>query len=233
METIILAGGKGTRLKPVVSDRPKPLADVNGRPFLEYLMDCLIIQNVSHFILSTGYKSEKIKEHFGNSYRSIKISYSEETEPLGTGGAVREAINFLQNENPFLVVNGDTFFNINIKILINYFKKSNADLSIALFQANEGGRYGLVELDDQNRMKYQKFSQAGIGQLASGGVFLMSNKILDYLSYDGRKFSMEHVFIPTIINNGGVVTGLCFNDVFFDIGTPADYKKFCSQVLQK
>jgi D-glycero-alpha-D-manno-heptose 1-phosphate guanylyltransferase len=232
MEIIILVGGKGTRLKRVVKDRPKPLADVNGRPFLEYLMDWLINNNANHFILSTGYKSKKIREHFGNAYRSVKISYSDETEPLGTGGAVRKAINFLHNENPFLVVNGDTFFNINIQNLINSFNKSNADLSIALFKANEGERYGLVELDDQNHMKNQKFSKADIGQLASGGVFLMSNKILDYFSYDGLNFSMEHVFIPTIMNNGGVVTGVCFNDIIFDIGTPSDYKRFCNEVLQ-
>ena len=233
MENIILVGGKGTRLKPIVSDRPKPLADVNGRPFLEYLMDCLINHNASHFILATGYKSEEIKEHFGNSYRSVKISYSDETEPLGTGGAVCEAINFLHTENPFLVINGDTFFNINIQNFIKFFYKSNADLSIALFKANEGERYGLVELDDENRMKPQKFAKAEVGQLASGGIFLMSNKILDYFSYNGRSFSMEQVFIPSIINNGGIITGVCFNNAFFDIGTPSDYKNFCSQMLQK
>ena len=194
-------------------------------------MDGLIIQNASHFILSTGYKSEKIKEHFGYSYKSVKISYSDETQPLGTGGAICRAINFLHTENPFLVINGDTFFNINIQNFIKFFNKSNADLSIALFKANESGRYGLVELDDENRMKPQKFMKAEVGQLANGGIFLMSDKILDYFSYNGGSFSMEQVFIPSIINNGGIITGVCFNDVFFDIGTPSDYKLFCKTML--
>lgn len=227
MEVLILAGGKGTRLKSIVSDRPKPLADVNGRPFLEYLMDYLINYGASHFILLTGYQSQKIKDHFGKSYKSIKISYSEETEPLGTGGAVTEGLKFLQDHNPFLVVNGDTYFNIDIHRLEKLYNQSKADVSIALFKAHEEKRYGLVELTTNSRINYIGSSKAQINQPAIGGIFLISKSISEYFFSNDRDFSMEKVLLPTIIRNGGIITGMLFDEHFTDIGTPTDYVEFC------
>jgi len=233
MEVLILAGGRGERLKSVVSDRPKPLADVNGRPFLEYLMDYLINYGASHFILLTGYQSQKIRDHFGQSYKSIKISYSEETEPLGTGGAVTEGLKFLQNHKPFLVVNGDTYFNVDIHRLENLYNRSNSDVSIALFKADEEGRYGFVELTNNSRINYIGSSKAQINQPAIGGIFLMSDSISEFFYSKDSSFSMEQIFLPTIIRNGGVITGMLFDENFTDIGTPTDYEEFCKDEKQR
>ena len=126
MEAIILAGGKGTRLKSVVSDRPKPLADVNGQPFLAILMNYLIEQGCHHFVLATGYKREMIRSQFGNYYLGIPITYSEEMQPLGTGGAVINAQKKLVRKEPFLVLNGDTFFPINLPQLKKQFHKTKS-----------------------------------------------------------------------------------------------------------
>mgnify|MGYP001344211558 CR=1 FL=1 len=233
MEVLILAGGRGERLKSIVSDRPKPLADVNGRPFLEYLMDYLINYGASHFILLTGYQSQKIRDHFGQSYKSIKISYSEETTPLGTGGAVTEGLKFLQNHKPFLVVNGDTYFNVDILRLEKLYNRSNSDISIALFRADEENRYGSVELTTNSRINYVGSSKAQINQPAIGGIFLVSNSILEYFHSNARSFSMEKIFLPTIIRNGGIITGMLFDESFADIGTPADYNQFCKDNKQR
>ena len=101
MEAIVLAGGRGSRPRSLVSDRPKPMADVNGRPFLEFLMDLLIDQGCEHIILSTCYKKEIIRSHFGNSYKNVPVSYSEENLALGTGGSFLRAHKLLLTKSPF------------------------------------------------------------------------------------------------------------------------------------
>jgi len=227
MEVLILAGGMGTRLSSLVSDRPKPLADVNGRPFLEYLMDYLINYDTSHFILLTGYKSGKIRDHFGGFYRSIKVSYSEETEPLGTGGAVVHGLKHLKTQDPFLVVNGDTFFEIDLNKLRNFYAKTNADVSIGLFRANQTKRYGRVVQDQEAQITEIGLSAASIGQPAVGGTFLISRKIMEYFTCSDTIFSMEKHFLPEIIVNGGIVNGILYDDGLNDIGTPNDYMRFC------
>jgi len=232
MEAIILAGGKGTRLRSLVSDRPKPLADVRGRPFLEYLMDFLLRQGCAHFILSTGYRKDMIRSHFGHAYKGITISYAEEDEPLGTGGAVLKAHGKLTTQRPFLIVNGDTFFNIQIEDFQHFFEKTNADLCIALFKARESNRYGLVELDDVHRVKDLDDRKAGIGQLANGGFFLARYEIMTCFKQELASFSFEKDFLPEIRKNGCKITGMEFVDEFIDIGLPDDYKKFCHSPMQ-
>src|SRR3989344_9594340 len=110
MEAIILAGGLGTRLQSVVKDLPKPMADVNGRPFLAYLMDYWIKQGVKRFILSVGYKSEIIRDYFGDEYNGVSVAYSIEKKPLGTGGGLLLALKQLNSRGDFFGFNGGTFF---------------------------------------------------------------------------------------------------------------------------
>ena len=109
MEAIILAGGFGTRLQSVVKDVPKPMADINGRPFLEYILVFLAKNCFTKVILSVGYKKESIINHFGSSFCGMNISYCIEDEPLGTGGAIKKAFDYVDGQN-VLVLNGDTFF---------------------------------------------------------------------------------------------------------------------------
>ncbi len=108
-EAIILAGGFGKRLKAVVNDVPKPMAIINKRPFLEYLLSYLDFWGVNHLVLSVGYQKQMIMNHFGKSFKGIDIDYAVEDEPLGTGGAVKNAMTFIKGNHTF-VLNGDTFF---------------------------------------------------------------------------------------------------------------------------
>ncbi|MFX0195930.1 MAG: sugar phosphate nucleotidyltransferase, partial [Candidatus Hodarchaeota archaeon] len=108
-ETIILAGGSGTRLQKVVQDVPKPMADINGSPFLEYLLCYLNKQEIKKVILSVGYKYRVIQDYFGTEYKDLVLEYSIEKEPLGTGGGIKKALNLVKSDDVY-IINGDTFF---------------------------------------------------------------------------------------------------------------------------
>ena len=124
MEAIVLAGGFGTRLKSVISDIPKPMAPVAGKPFLQYILDWLLKNKITRVILSVGYKWEIIYNEFGKKYGTIDLLYSIETSPLDTGGAIAMSLSQVQNDN-FFIVNGDTFFNIDLSVFkrISLFRK--------------------------------------------------------------------------------------------------------------
>ena len=237
MEAIILAGGKGTRLKSVVFDRPKPLADINGQPFLAILMNYLIEQGCRHFVLATGYKREMVRYQFGNYYQGIPISYSEEVQPLGTGGAVISAQEKLIGKEPFLVLNGDTFFPINLSELKKQFQKTKSDVTIALFKTIEGGRYGTAEQDDQGMIKLAT-KKANIGESANGGVFMVEPAKFQSIRNINLPWSFEADFLPALAELSAKITGMTFNEPFIDIGVPQDYLRFCEnmrsqQLLEK
>ena len=232
MEAIILAGGKGTRLKSVVFDRPKPLADINGQPFLAILMNYLIEQGCRHFVLATGYKREMIRSQFGNYYQGIPISYSEEMQPLGTGGAVINAQKKLVREETLFGFNGGTFFPKKLSQLKKQFQKTKSDVTIALFKTLEGGRYGTAEQDDQGMIKLAN-KKAGIGERANGGVFMVDPTKLKSIRNIDSPWSFEANFLPALAELGAQITGMTFNEPFIDIGVPQDYLRFCENMKSR
>ena len=229
MEAIILAGGKGTRLNSLVSDRPKPLADINGQPFLTILMSFLVRQGCRHFVLATGHKRDMIRSQYGDDYLGIPISYSEETAPLGTGGAVINARQKLKNDEPFLVLNGDTFFPIDIALLEKKFIETQSDVTIALFKTNESGRYGAAKQDTQGLIKLTN-EKANTGESANGGIFMIEPTKLDLIRNMRIPCSFESDFLPALASFGGRITGLTFYEPFTDIGLPQDYLHFCESM---
>jgi D-glycero-alpha-D-manno-heptose 1-phosphate guanylyltransferase len=231
MEIIILAGGKGTRLKKLVNDRPKPLADVNGKPFIEIIMDNLIQQGACHFILATGFMSSMFRSHFGDSYRGVPISFSEESRPLGTGGAIIKAQMMLRGEGYFFIMNGDTFFPIKLERLKNFALRNRSDIAIALCQANESGRYGAATLGTKSEIQLEK-TTALKGELANGGICVVSRQLEPNLVDNSIPVSFERDLLPAVKKNGGKLTGMIFSDYFIDVGTPQDYVKFCSSFGQ-
>ena len=232
MEAIILAGGKGTRLKSLVFDRPKPLADVNGQPFLAILMNYLIEQGCRHFVLATGHKREMIRSQFGNYYKGIPISYSEEMQPLGTGGAVISAQKKLVKKEPFLVLNGDTFFPINLSQLKKQFQKTKSDVTVALFKTLEGGRYGTAEQDDQGMIKLST-KKADIGENANGGIFMVDSVKFQSIRNISPPWAFEAHLLPVLAELGARITGMTFNEPFIDIGVPQDYLRFCENMKSR
>lgn len=220
MEAIILAGGFGTRLQTVVKDVPKPMAPINEKPFLEYIFSYLNKYDVKHVILSVGYKKEIIQNYFKKEFNNIKISYSNEDEPLGTGGAIKKALTYAVG-NEILVLNGDTFFDISLDELNIKFKNENKVL-IALKEMNNIQRYGSIEINEKaiitNFKEKQFFNKAFI----NGGIYVLKKDIFD--RYDKDIFSFENFLENNFkdLNAKGIV----FNDSYFiDIGIPEDYEK--------
>jgi D-glycero-alpha-D-manno-heptose 1-phosphate guanylyltransferase len=219
---VILAGGLGTRLRSVVPNMPKPMAKIGERPFLEYLMDYWINQGVTQFVLSVGYKSRIIIDHFGSKYKKIPITYAEEIEPLGTGGALILAAQGLNK--PFLLLNGDTYFEVSFKELNFFHQHNQSDWTIALFKANEPDRYGGITLDANSNISHLKTAKSQSGEFANGGVYLINPMILDCSLFEpGKKYSLEDEVLPVLITGKKKIMGFKQSGRFLDIGIPSDY----------
>lgn len=223
MEAIILAGGLGTRLRSVVSDVPKPLAPVAGRPFLQWLLDYMQPYGFGHIVLSTGYMHEKIAEHFGDNYRGMRLSYAVEDKPLGTGGGIRNALNHCEDDE-MVVVNGDTFFAIDYSLLEAFFHRQPTRLAVVLRQVADTGRYGRVTLDCCDRISAfaEKDGSHGPGNI-NGGIYMLHRSLLEEYSGEGA-FSFEHDIIAPRVAQEPVYAYVA-TDFFIDIGIPEDYRR--------
>lgn len=222
-EAIVLAGGFGTRLQKVVSDVPKPMAPVNGRPFLEYILDYLHHYGVQKAVLSVGYKSEVILEHFGSEYSGMAIGYALEHEPLGTGGAIKLGMDLCNSER-VLVLNGDTLFDINLTAMYAFHKEKNASISIALRYLPDVSRYGTVKIDADSRITgfAEKSAATGEGYI-NGGIYLFNKNVFAPAEYP-QKFSIEKDLFEKYYRTLGMY-GFVSNDYFIDIGIPEDYQR--------
>lgn len=220
---IILAGGLGTRLQGVVQDRPKPLAPINGRPFLEHQMDYWMAQGIRRFILSVGFRREQIMQHFGSSYRGCTVEYAEEATPLGTGGGLLMAAQKLTGTETCLVLNGDTFFEVDLAALENFHRMHKAVLSVALFEAARNDRYMGVQVHEDGGIVSFR-SEPGASQLANGGVYLMNAELFKGLPWQpGDKLSLEDDLFTNLLSSGKKLYGMVCMGRFIDIGVPDDY----------
>ncbi len=220
---IILAGGMGTRLASVVSDVPKPMAPVSGRPFLEYILDYWINQGINHFILSVGYKSDIIQNHFGSKYRNIPITYVVEIEPLGTGGALKNVL--LQHSHlgsDVIVVNGDTWFEVLLTDLTKDYIESKKTITIAVKKIVCNNRYGTIIFNNNHQII--EFNNANDGEsFINAGVYMLNVKLLLKLtSLFPKKFSLENDLLKLLVKKG-IVYASVHNAPFLDIGLPDDY----------
>ena len=223
-EVIILAGGLGTRLRSVVNDRPKPMAEVQNEPFLAHLMRYHVRRGAEHFVLSVGYRGTQISDFFGNEFDGVPISYAVEEKPLGTGGALINSVSHLRSANPCLLMNGDTFFPVDLRQLSQLHFRAGADLSLALFDATEADRFGAVEFDENGRVTSFDSGKAKLGHPANGGLYMMSPKILPALDEADVPLSFEETVIPGLIASGHRVYATTQSASFIDIGLPTDYQ---------
>ena len=219
-EAVILAGGFGTRLSHVVSDVPKPMAPVYGRPFLCYLLDRLADAGIQRVVLATGYMHEVIETYFGSGDQGLEIIYSNEDQPLFTGGAIRQAAEKIQSED-FVVLNGDTLFDIDFQQLYDFHTSHDAHLSIALRRVEDTGRYGAVTCENDRIVAFhEKTESQGAGDI-NGGIYAINRAWL--LNQDlPMKFSFEKELMQPLAGDPHFY-GLSFNDYFIDIGVPDDY----------
>lgn len=228
-EAIILAGGFGTRLLSVVSDVPKPMAPVNGKPFLDYQLLYLKHFGVTAVVLSVGYLHEKIISHYKDSFQGIKIAYSIEQEPLGTGGGIRKAMELCTQSN-VLVLNGDSFFEIDLHSFSHHHYAFESDATLALREVSDASRYGTIELSpaygDRGRKIISFKEKSGLNQkgIINAGVYLLNKECFLKNTAEGINFSIEKDFFE---KNTGKLNffGCLYNSYFIDIGIPEDYTK--------
>ncbi|MCH8330030.1 MAG: nucleotidyltransferase family protein [Bacteroidetes bacterium] len=219
---VILAGGLGTRMQDVIRDIPKPMADINGRPFLAYLLQYLNSQGIRNVILSVGHLSYMIEDYFGQHFEDISIEYCHEEEPLGTGGGIMKAITMISNELTW-VFNGDTFFNVDLQELLEQHLIKNATLTIALKPMRNFDRYGTVELDKNNRViGFREKINLDSGVI-NGGVYLMKQDIFKTFELPS-KFSFEKDLMESHCRDLKIY-GYSSNGYFIDIGIPQDYER--------
>jgi D-glycero-alpha-D-manno-heptose 1-phosphate guanylyltransferase len=221
MEAIVLAGGEGRRLRAVVSDLPKPMADVAGRPFLWWLMTRLEQQQVRRVILSVGYKADAIQSYFGNVFSGIELAYSVETEPLGTGGAIRLALEKAR-ETQVVVLNGDTYADADLQGLSGTFESSLTDLAVTVAHVNDVARYGGVAIDQKtNTIVGFNEKQGTAAGYINAGIYCLRRDIFTRYAVPA-KFSFERDFLAKQL---AVLRPVAFAGVraFIDIGVPADY----------
>jgi len=225
MEAIILAGGLGTRLRSAVPSLPKPMAPIKGKPFLGYLFDYWLHQGIKHFILSVGYKYEVIHEGFGTKYKDADVSYAIENEPLGTGGGLLLAIKQLRSKEPFLLLNGDTFFAVNLNNLFKYHKNCRADMTLSLVEIKNNKRYSGVLLDKQGLVcSIDSPTDSSKTSIANGGVYMIENDLFrKHLKRSLNKCSLEEELLPQLLIQKKRIAGFASNDSFIDIGIPHDY----------
>tara|TARA_B110000037_G_C17068760_1_gene484900 strand:+ start:307 stop:1011 length:705 start_codon:yes stop_codon:yes gene_type:complete len=222
-EAIILAGGFGTRLQSVVKDVPKPMAPVAGNPYLVYLVRYLKSYGVEHIVLSVGYLSEVVEDYFKAEYLGVKISYSKEDAPLGTGGGIRLALEKCEKKN-VIILNGDSFFDVDINKLKKFHKKHKATVSLGVREVENVGRYGEVVLNDEKEIvKFSEKSDKAIAGLINGGVYLMKRKALNTFALN-TKFSLEQDYFQKQANTSSLYAKE-FNSYFIDIGIPTDFER--------
>lgn len=232
-EAIILAGGLGTRLRSAVPELPKCMAPVGGRPFIQYVTEYFRRAGVEHFIFALGYKSEFFDAFFATVFPQGGYSVSLEQEPLGTGGAIRQACT-LARTGTVLILNGDTFFGINLAALSVFHEAKDADCSLCLKPMHNFDRFGVVELDERDRVISFREKQYYTLGLINGGVYALN--VPRFLKEElPEKFSFEKEYLEkkeSLEKGGRRLYGIIQNNYFIDIGIPGDYRRVQDEINQ-
>ncbi len=223
MEAIVLVGGLGTRLRSEIDELPKAMAPVNGKPFLDYQLSYLKTNGIERVVLAVGYKKESIQAYFSDEFRNMKLVYAPEEEPLGTGGAIMNALPYVSSSQ-FFILNGDTIFNIPLETLKSFHKNQQADLTIALRKIEDTARYGGVYADKSGRIKgfFEKGASQGEGMI-NGGIYFANKELFSHFP-SGKKFSFEREVLEKQYRERSFY-GIAFENYFLDIGIPEDYKR--------
>ena len=221
VDIAILCGGKGSRLWPVVSDRPKSMAVLRGRPFLEWQLLALQERGFSHVVLCTGYMGERIRRYFGDGDRvGLQISYSEESEARGTGGALKNALSCIHTSS-VLVLNGDSWCDVDLQQLIQFHETHEAKGTLTLTTVAHPQRYGQVGLgDNEEIVRFFEKGQRILNGWINAGMYVLSHEFLDEIPHQ-TNVSLEYDVFPNWVEKG--LYGYRGTHRFFDIGTPTSY----------
>lgn len=224
MDALILAGGLGTRLRSVVADRAKPVADVGDRPFVIWMMRHVARSaRISRFIVCTGHLAKSVRDGLGREVAGVPVEYSEEDQPLGTGGALRLALDSFACKGTVLALNGDSHVGVDIARMMAQFRPASADFMLALARVDSTARYGRVELNGSRVVHFSEKGVDGAGWI-NAGVYLFSSDGCRRLLAAPKICSLERDVLPSALA-AGRVQGYRSRAGFIDIGIPEDYRR--------
>lgn len=231
MDIVILCGGLGTRLKSVTGDAPKVMAEVDGKPFLDVIIEYLKDQGFQRIILCTGYQAQTVERYYQENSHDMRIVFSREEEPLGTGGALKNTRSLIESDI-FFVMNGDSFCPINLKNFLGFYEKQKTIAALAVSKVDESKDYGGIVLDKEYRILgfYEK-ADVPVGSTAgyvNAGIYCFNKKLFSLMP-EMKKFSMEYDVFPKLIQEN--IYGFLIDEKFFDIGTPERLKKIREEKL--
>jgi NDP-sugar pyrophosphorylase family protein len=232
-QAVILAGGRGTRLRPAFDQGPKGIAPVGNRPFLEYLLIWLRAAGIQKLVVCVGYKKDQIRDWLGDgSSWGLEVKYSEEKRLLGTAGALKLAEKLISSPS-FLVLNGDSFLDVNLQAMYRFHAKKGALVTIAVARVRHSARYGTVQLDrthqirafqekKKNLTRNAKSKPHGSLKPINGGVYLMQKRFLHAIP-PRIAMSLEKDIFPGLV--GEELYGFVTRGYFIDIGVPSDFER--------
>lgn len=222
IDVVILCGGLGKRLPQVTKDMPKSMAKIKNKPFLDFLIKQVLSYGFRRFILCTGYKSDLIEDYYRNKNNEIEMVFSREEQPLGTGGAIKNAQKNIKSDI-FLVMNGDSFCNIDLRKFLHFHVEKKALASIALTSSRKINDVGLVRINDkQGIINFSEKSNKQNNGYVNAGIYFFNKQIFNY-PLNKYKFSLEYDLFPNLISKG--IYGFVVNSELVDIGTPERYEK--------
>lgn len=225
-EAILLVGGKGTRLRPLTVNTPKPMVPAAGVPFLTHQLARAKAAGVDHIVLATSYLAEVFEPYFGDGSRlGLHLEYVTEVEPLGTGGAIRNVASRLHSgpDEPVLIFNGDILTGLDIRALVGEHDTSGADVSLHLSRVEDPRAYGLVPTDSTGRVtafleKPQTPEEIVTDQI-NAGAYVFRRSVIDTIP-TGRPVSVERETFPDLLSSGAHLQGMVDSTYWLDLGTP-------------
>ena len=218
--TVILAGGLGTRLRSTVPHRQKVMAEIGGRPFLTFLLDQLISAGAFDVVLCTGHRADEVYEELGEAYKSLKLRYSRESEPLGTAGALRLALPKIKSQT-VMIMNGDSYIDTDIKAFLEWYSKINPAIALIMTKILNTSRYGILVPDDNGCiLRFEEKGESELSGWINAGIYLLDKCLLEGIPA-GTPRSLERDIFPDFIGKG--LYGYRCEGDFLDIGTPESF----------
>lgn len=222
VDVLILCGGLGSRLRGIIDDRPKPMAEINQQPFLDILIDYFRMFGPRRFVLCTGYMSGVIQDYYSHKKNSFELVISNEQRPLGTAGSIKNAQKFIKSE-PFFVANGDSFCPVDLAEFYNFHLSKQALLSMAVVESEKTADSGLVTLDGLQRIiSFEEKKQKEGTSYTNAGIYLFQKNILSFIP-ENTKYSLEYDLFPRLTGQGSFAFITC--EQLIDIGTPERYER--------
>lgn len=230
MQAILLAGGLGTRLQSVVHDRPKPMALIEEKPFMEYVVHELSRHGITEIIFAVGYKGSMVEDYFGDGSRfGVTVSYAYEETLLGTAGAIKNAAAYMKGNQVF-VLNADTFYQIDYQRLVRLSQEKELSMALVLREVPDVSRYGQAVLKENLLTGFNEKVQEAKPGTINGGIYLLTRELIDEIP-EG-KVSLENDMIPRWLQEGRRLGGIVNDGYFIDIGVPEDYYRFIRDVKE-